>query len=438
MNVASLPSSRISPLFVVRVIVAAVPLPTALTFATVILPTPVVTILTSSFALAPALAALVIVTALASLILISPVVALSTSRLTTDVSIASPSPTPVVASAVNTCAVIFSTPALPSVIAPVPAFKVTSPAVAPAFTTPNAIPTPVRLMSLASASVLDTTSVAVSNPLAVIVIAPFAVSTSVKVIAFVSVMTMSPAVVELASRLVIVVSISSSAAPPISSCAVSVSTSPTISTPASPAPISLILPAVAVMIMSSVPPSPITPSVISPASAVALMSSSASTEVSTIPPVVVLNVTSVPAPLAFTSVAVNKSPALTVILPLTVSTSVRVIAFVSVMTMSPAVVELASRLAIVVSMSSSAAPPISSCAVSVSTSPTISTPASPAPISLILPAVAVMIMSSVPPSPITPSVISPASAVALMSSSASTEVSTIPPVVVLNVTSVPA
>ena len=156
-KVASLPSSRIWPLFVVNVIVAAVPLPVALTLTTVMLPAPVVTIRTSSLAPVAALAAFVIVTAFASLILISPLVALSMSRKLTVVLIGvlpAISPTPVTASIVSTSAVIVLL-VFASVIAPATAFNVTSPAVPPVeIVSTSILPVvEVMMMSLASLSV---------------------------------------------------------------------------------------------------------------------------------------------------------------------------------------------------------------------------------------------------------------------------------------------
>ncbi len=74
-----------------------------------------------------------------------------------------------------------------SVIAPAPASSATSAAApAPAATYPTSMPTPVREMSFASLSVRLRTSVAVIGPPAVTVIAPFAVSTSVRVMPSVS------------------------------------------------------------------------------------------------------------------------------------------------------------------------------------------------------------------------------------------------------------
>ena len=85
---------------------------------------------------------------------------------------------PVVASAVNTSAVTSSLSSVPSwVIAPVPAFRVTSPVV-PALIRETAMPFPVRLMLLL---LPVTTSVAVINPVAETVIDPLVVSTSVRV-----------------------------------------------------------------------------------------------------------------------------------------------------------------------------------------------------------------------------------------------------------------
>ena len=113
---------------------------------------------------------------------------------------------PVVASAVSTSAVTSSLSSVPScVIAPVPASSRTSPA-APALISVAWIPTPVRLMSFASASVRLRTSIAATWPPAVIVIEPSAVSTSVSTRVSCSSRVMEPAPLTVASTLAIAVS----------------------------------------------------------------------------------------------------------------------------------------------------------------------------------------------------------------------------------------
>ena len=147
---------------------------------------------------------------LVSTISMFPLVALSASSVTIVVSRALPLPIPVTAENVATSAVIFSAAPLSSVIAPAES-SVTSPAVPPEEIPRTRIfpAVVVSEISFASASVSDTTSIAVRLLSEMTVMEPLKVSMSVSVMALVSSMSMSPPAappVTLASRLVTVVS----------------------------------------------------------------------------------------------------------------------------------------------------------------------------------------------------------------------------------------
>ena len=116
-------------------------------------------------------------------------------------------------------------------------FKFTSPAVVPALTVPTVIipPVEVSVMSFASASVVDATSVATMSPVVEVTeMEPFAASTSVSVIPSASVIVMSPVPLVLRSALATVVSIAPAVPTPVTALITSRPLAATTSTVASP------------------------------------------------------------------------------------------------------------------------------------------------------------------------------------------------------------